>query len=93
MMKQILSWLETTTSSLAELKQTVANGRSVRIDVNRLSERTVGVLDERLARAVEEPVQRVESTLDEVEQRVAAIGTQKASYAAQVVERSRGKAR
>lgn len=92
MMKQILSGLETTTSSLGELKRTVGNGRTVRIDVNRLSEHAVGVLDERLARAVEEPVQRVEHTLDEMEQRVAAIGTQKASEAAQAVEKVTGKA-
>ncbi|MCI7306446.1 MAG: hypothetical protein MR522_09350 [Trueperella sp.] len=77
---------------MGELKQVVGNGRTVRIDVNRLSEHAVGVLDDRLARAVEGPVQRVEHTLDEVEQRVAAIGTQKASEAAQTVEKVTDKA-
>lgn len=87
MMQDLKSQQQTMTTALGELKQTVGNGRTVRIDMNRLSEYAVGVLDERLAQAVEGPVQRVESTLDEVEQRVAAIGTQKASEAAQAVEK------
>lgn len=92
MMQTLRSQQETMTTALAELKQVVGNGRTVRIDVNRLSEHAVGVLDERLARAVEGPVQRVEHTLDGVEQRVAAIGTQKAAEAAQAVEKVTGKA-
>lgn len=92
MMKQLEASQKVMTTALAELKQVVGNGRTVRIDMNRLSEYAVGVLDERLARAVEAPVQRVESTLDGVEQRVAAIGTQKASEAAQAVEKVTGKA-
>ncbi|MDY3679588.1 MAG: hypothetical protein SO046_10310 [Actinomyces urogenitalis] len=92
MMKNLKSQQETVTTSLDELTKTVGNGRTVRIDMNRLSEYAVGVLDERLAQAVEGPVQRVENTLDEVEQRVAVIGTQKASEAAQAVERVTDKA-
>lgn len=92
MMKRLEASQQTMTTALGELKQVVGNGRTVRIDVNRLSEHAVGVLDDRLARAVEGPVQRVEHTLDEVEQRVAAIGTQKASEAAQTVEKVTDKA-
>ncbi|WP_406708907.1 hypothetical protein QEV68_05415 [Trueperella pyogenes] len=75
-----------------KLTKTVGNGRTVHVDTRRLSEYAVGVLDQRLAQAIEGPVQRVEHTLDEVEQRVAVIGTQKASEAAQAVEKVIGKA-
>lgn len=92
MMKTLEASQKTMTTALADLKQTVGNGRTVRIDVNRLSEQAVGVLDQRLARAVEGPVQRVERILDGVEQRVAHIGTQKATEAALEVEKVMGKA-
>lgn len=92
MMQTLKSQQQTMTTALAELKQVVGNGRTVRIDVNRLSEHAVGVLDERLARAVKEPIQRLEHTLEETEQRVAAIGTQKAAEAAQAVEKVTDKA-
>lgn len=92
MMQTLRSQQETMTTALADLTKTVGNGRTVRIDVNRLNEHAVGVLDERLARAVEGPVKRVERTLDELEQRVAEIGTQKATEAAQAVEKVMGKA-
>lgn len=92
MMQNLKSQQETMTTALDELTKTVGNGRTVRIDMNLLSEYAVRVLDERLARAVETPVQRVERTLDEVEQRVAAIGTQRVSEAAQAVEKVTDKA-
>ena len=85
MTKQISSDLTKTTSALGELKKTVGNGRTVRVDMSKLSEYAVGVLDERLSVAVEERVQRIESTLDGVEQRVADIGAQKVAEAAQKV--------
>ena len=74
------------TSALDELKKIVGNGRTVRVDMNQLSEYAVGVLDERLSVAVEERVQRIESTLDGYEQRVANIGAQKTTEAAQKVD-------
>ena len=97
MMKQISEQMTKTTTAfgdfkkevvlaLGELKETVGNGRTVRVDMSKLSEYAVGVLDERLSVAVEERVQRIESTLDGVEQRVAVIGTQKVAEAAQKVE-------
>ena len=86
MMKQISSDLTKTTSALGELKKTVGNGRTVRVDMSKLSEYAVKVLDERLSEAVKEPVQRIESILDGYEQRVANIGTQKTAEAAQKVD-------
>ena len=74
MMTSLRSRLEATTTALAELTKTVGSGRTVRVDVNRLNDHAVKVLDDRLARAVEVPVSRIESTLDDFEQRVATIG-------------------
>lgn len=45
MMQTLRSQQEKMTTALGELKQVVGNGRTVRIDVNRLSEHAVGVLD------------------------------------------------
>ena len=86
MMKQIKAGMTTMTSALDELKKIVGNGRTVRVDMNQLSEYAVGVLDERLSVAVEERVQLIESTLDWYEQRVANIGAQKTTEAAQKVD-------
>ena len=86
MMKQIKAGMTTITSALDELKKIVGNGRTVRVDMNQLSEYAVGVLDERLSVAVEERVQRIECTLDGYEQRVANIGAQKTTEAAQKVD-------
>ena len=86
MMKQIKEQMTETTTALGELKKTVGNGRTVRVDMSKLSEYAVGVLDERLSVAVEERVQRIESTLDGYEQRVADIGAQKVAETAQKVD-------
>ena len=86
MMKQIKAGMTTMTLALDELKKIVGNGRTVRVDMNQLSEYAVRVLDERLSVAVEERVQRIESTLDGYEQRVANIGAQKTTEAAQKVD-------
>lgn len=85
MMKQISSGQTKMITALGELKKTVGNGRTVRVDMSKLSEYAVGVLDERLSVAVEERVQRIESTLDGYEQRVADIGAQKVAETAQKV--------
>ena len=85
MMKQIKEKMTETTTALGELKKTVGNGRTVRVDMSKLSEYAVGVLDERLSVAVEERVQRIESTLDGYEQRVVDIGAQKVAETAQKV--------
>ena len=85
MTKQISEQMTATTTALGDLKTTVGNGRTVRVDMSKLSEYAVGVLDERLSEAVKEPVQRIESTLGGYEQRVADIGAQKVSETAQKV--------
>ena len=85
MMKQIKSEQTKIITALDELKKTVGNGRTVRVDMSKLSEYAVGVLDERLSVAVEERVQRIESTLDGYEQRVVDIGAQKVAETAQKV--------
>ena len=85
MKKQISSGQTKMITALGELKKTVGNGRTVRVDMSKLSEYAVGVLDERLSVAVEERVQRIESTLDGYEQRVADIGAQKVAETAQKV--------
>ena len=86
MMKQIKEKMTETTTALGELKKTVGNGRTVRVDMSKLSEHAVGVLDERLSVAVEERIQRIESILDGYEQRVADIGAQKVAETAQKVD-------
>lgn len=86
MMKQIKEKMTETTTALGELKKTVGNGRTVRVDMSKLSEYAVGVLDERLSVAVEERIQRIESILDGYEQRVADIGAQKVAETAQKVD-------
>lgn len=85
MMKQIKSEQTKIITALDELKKTVGNGRTVRVDMSKLSEYAVGVLDERLSVAVEERVQRIESTLDGYEQRVVDIGAQKVAETTQKV--------
>ena len=86
MTKQISSGQTKIITALGELKKTVGNGRTVRVDMSRLSEYAVGVLDERLSVAVEERIQRIESILDGYEQRVADIGSQKVAETAQKVD-------
>lgn len=85
MMQQINEKMTATTTALGELKTTVGNGRTVRVNMDKLSEYAVGVLDQRLSKAVQEPVQRIENTLGGYEQRVADIGAQKVSETAQKV--------
>ena len=86
MTKQISSGQTKIITALGELKKTVGNGRTVRVDMSKLSEYAVGVLDERLSVAVEERIQRIESILDGYEQRIADIGAQKVAETAQKVD-------
>ena len=88
MMKQLNSDLTKTTSALDELKQVVGNGRTVRVDIDRLSAYTVDVLDQRLSQAVEAPIKRVESTLEGFEHRLASLGTARLAEVHRAVEES-----
>lgn len=84
--------LETMTTALGELKHVVGNGRTVRVDIDRLSDYTVRLLDQRLSQAVEAPVKRVESTLEGFEHRVSSLGTNKVSEVAQRLDQTLAKA-
>ncbi len=92
MMKSLQSQLTTTTTALDELTKVVGNGRTVKMDIDRLNEYAVRVLDQRLARAVDAPVKRVESTLEGFEQRVSAMGAEKVSEATQRLDQTLAKA-
>lgn len=92
MMQSLQSQLTTTTTALDELTKVVGNGRTVKVDIDRLNEYAVGVLDQRLARAVDAPVKRVKSTLEGFEQRVSALGAEKVSEAAQRLDQTLAKA-
>lgn len=92
MMQSLKSTMQTMTSALGELKHVVGNGRTVRVDIDRLSAHTVRVLDQRLSQAVEAPIKRVESTLEGFEHRVASLGADKISEAAQRLDQTLAKA-
>lgn len=92
MMQSLQCRLETTTTALSELKHVVGNGRTVRVDIDRLNDYTVRLLDQRLSQAVEAPVKRVESTLEGFEHRVSSLGADKISEAAQRLDQTPAKA-
>ncbi len=92
MMQSLKSPMQTMTSALGELKHVVGNGRTVHVDIDRLSAHTVRVLDQRLSQAVEAPIKRVESTLEGFEHRVASLGADKISEAAQRLDQTLAKA-
>lgn len=77
MTQKISEELKTTTSASADLAEAVRKRGHVRIDTGKLTEHAVKVLDDRLAEAVEAPVQRVEKTLAGLEERVGRLGTEK----------------
>jgi len=71
----------------AELADAVRQRGVIRVDPGRLAAHAVGVLDDRLARAVEAPVGRLEVALSSFEERVAALGAQQAAEATERAER------
>lgn len=77
MMTKISEELKMTASASADLAEAVRKRGHVRIDTDRLTEHAVKVLDDRLAKAVEVPVQRVEKTVEGLEERVVRLGTEK----------------
>lgn len=84
--------METMTTALANLTKTADNGRTVRVDANRLNDHAVKVFDDRLARAVEASVSSVEGTWRASAARPPSSGTQKVSEAVQRIERILDKA-
>lgn len=86
MTAKISEELKMTASASADLAEAVRKRGHVRIDTDRLTEHAVKVLDDRLAKAVEVPVQRVEKTVEGLEERVVRLGTEKL---AEVTDRAR----
>ena len=68
MTQKISEELKTTTSASADLAEAVRKRGHVRIDTGKLTEHAVKVLDDRLAEAVEVPVQRVKKTVEGLEE-------------------------
>src|SRR5699024_7680739 len=77
MTARISEELRTTASASADLAEAVRKRGHVRIDTGKLTEHAVKVLDQRLAKAVEAPVQRIEQTVAGLEERVVRLGTEK----------------
>ena len=77
MTTKIIEELKTTTTASADLADAVRKRGNVRIDADKLTEHGVKVLDARLAKAVEAPVQRIAQTLAGFEERVASLGADK----------------
>src|SRR5699024_1741942 len=86
MAAKIIGELKMMTSASADLAEAVRKRGHVRIDTDRLTEHAVKVLDDRLAKAVEVPVQRVEKTVEGLEERAVRLGTEKL---AEVTDRAR----
>lgn len=75
MMTRIEKQLATTTASSSELAEAVKRRGRVVIDTDKLTTHAVGVLDNRLAKAVEPVAERVEQALVGFEQKVASVGS------------------
>ena len=86
MTAKISEELKMMTSASADLAEAVRKRGHVRIDTDRLTEHAVKVLDDRLAKAVEVPVQRVEKTVEGLEERAVRLGSEKL---AEVTDRAR----
>ncbi|MFK5160355.1 hypothetical protein [Propionibacterium freudenreichii] len=85
MMEKILTRLETTGQSSADLADAVRKRGRIVIDTQKLTEHAVKVLDARLAKAVD-------ARIGDFEQRVAALGTVQAAQAVEQVEAVTAKA-
>lgn len=77
MTTKISEELKSTASASADLAEAVRKRGHVRIDTGKLTEHAVKVLDDRLAEAVEVPVQRVEKAVAGLEERVISLGAKK----------------
>lgn len=87
MVLKIEKQLQTTTSASVELAETVRRRGVIRVDVARLSQQVISVLDVRLAAAVEPSVARLEARLAEWETRSASSITQRMVDTSSEVER------
>lgn len=86
MMRSINETLATTSRTSAELAAAVTKRGRVVVDTDKVNEHFAGQLDERLRRALDPSVARVERVLAEFETRVAAIGADRAAEASGEIE-------
>ncbi|WP_167149427.1 SNARE domain-containing protein [Actinomyces sp. ZJ308] len=87
MTQGINNQLKTMVSSCDHLAKEVRQRGTVRINTDKLTQHCVGVLDKRLALAVEGPLRRLEERLDDLERRVSSLGAKEVSRAVGEVER------
>lgn len=87
MMLRIEEQLQTTASAATELAEAVRKRGVIRVDVARLSQQAISVLDARLAAAVEPSVSRLESRLAEWDTRSASAITKRMVDTSSEVER------
>ena len=87
MVSRIERQLQTTTSASNSLAEAVQKRGVIRVDTARLTQQAIGVLDARLAAAVEPPVSRLETRLAEWETRSASAITQRMVDTSSEVER------
>lgn len=87
MMKRIEEQLQAMITVSADLAESVRKRGQVHIDTTALTEHAVKVLDSRLAKAIEEPISRMENKLDDLEERAAAVGAQQIADASKEVDR------
>jgi hypothetical protein blinB_05184 len=90
--REISEKLETMAQSSVELAKAVKTRGRIVIDPDKLAEHAVKVLDQRLAKALEPSVARVEQTLAGFETKVADVGLQRVAEASKEVEKVTGKA-
>lgn len=90
--RQINERLETMARSSAELAEAVTQRGRIVIDPRKLEQHVVKVLDERLAKAVEPSVARVEKTLKGFESKVADVGAQRVAEASKKIAEVTAKA-
>ena len=84
--------LQTMAQSSAELAEAVTKRGRIVIDPRKLEQHAVKVLDERLAKAVEPSVARVEKTLEGFETKAADVGAQRVAEASRKVAEVTAKA-
>lgn len=89
---QISQKLDTMSRSSADLAEAVKTRGRIVIDPDKLAVHAVKVLDQRLSKAVEPSVAKVDQTLAGFETKVADVGSQRVAEASQEVEKVTGKA-
>jgi vacuolar-type H+-ATPase subunit I/STV1 len=85
MMHQLSNQIRQMISASAELQDVVRKRGVIRVDTDKLKEQAVSALDDRLAKAVEEPISRIETRLKSLEEQTAELGTERLATVGQEV--------